>query len=115
MPLTALPHRTFVTRTFGPSTNSKGTITRGTESAGTVKGSLSAATPSDIALLEEGKRSRQCYKLMTTSSLQVAKAGGLVPAQVQIGSDWYEIANENPWQNNVMNHYEFLITKIENP
>ena len=113
--LTALPHRTFITRTFGPSNNVKGTITRGTESAGTVKGSLSAATPSDIALLEEGKRSRQCYKLMSNSPLQIAVAGGLMPAQVQVGSDWYEIANENPWQNNVMNHYEYLILRIENP
>jgi hypothetical protein len=113
--LTALPHRIFVTRTFGPSNNVKGTITRGTEAAGTVTGSLSAASPSDIALLEEGKRSRQCYKLMSNTPLQIAVAGGLMPAQVQVGADWFEIANENPWQNNVMNHYEFLITKVENP
>ena len=113
--LTALPHRTFVTRTFGPSTNTKGTITPGNAVAGTVTGSLSAATPSDIALLEEGKRSRQCYKLMSNTPLQIAVAGGLMPTQVQVGTDWFEIANENPWQNNVMNHFEYILTKVENP
>jgi hypothetical protein len=113
--LTVLPHGIYTTKRFGPSTNTKGTITPGTQTAGTVSGTMSSAKPSDIARLEEGKRSRQCYKLITTQKLQIAAPGGLVPDQVQVGTDWFEISDENPWLNGVMPHYEYLITKIENP
>lgn len=113
--LTVLPCRTFTTQNFGPSTNTKGTITPGTMTTGTVSGTLSAARPSDIARLEEGKRSRQCYKLFTTQKLQVALPGGLVPDRVQVDTDWFEVSDENPWQNSILTHYEYLITKLENP
>ncbi len=113
--LTVLPHRTFVTKRFARSTNAKGTITPGAQTAGTVSGTLSAASPSDIARLEEGKRSRQCYKMMADSKLQIAAPGGLLPDRVFVDPDWFEVSNENPWLNGVMPHYEYLITKIENP
>lgn len=112
--LTVLPHRTFNTRLFGEPDELEGVVTRPTHTDGTVVGTLSAATPSDIALLPEGKRSRQAFKLFTETALPVASTNSY-PTWVQVGSDWFEVSNSNPWQNTVISHYEYIITKIENP
>ena len=113
--ITVLPHTVFPVRNFSPATLNKGTATRGTATAATVTGSLSAASPNDIARLEEGKRTRQCFKLITDQSLQVALPGGIMPDWIQVAADWYEISAVLRWQNGVISHFEFLITKIENP
>jgi hypothetical protein len=113
--LTVLPHGTFATRTPGPTINDRGTIKPGAIVTGTVKGTLSVASPNDIALLEEGKRTQQAYKLITETSLQTAQPGGIVPAWIQVLSQWFEVAAALPWQNNVISHYEYIVVKIENP
>lgn len=112
--LSVLPHRTFPVKRFGPTTTTASGTTPGTQTTISCSGTLSACSPSDIARLEEGKRNRQAFKLITMDLLYVA-IPGQVPDWVQVGSDWFEISNSNPWQNGVMSHYEYIITKIENP
>ena len=113
--LTALPHSVFSKISYGLTTNVKGTITPGTPTPGTTTGSMSAARPSDIARLEEGKRTRQAFMFFTSDTLHTARQGGQMPDRIQNGSDWFEVDQLMSWANAVMNHNEYLIVKIENP
>ena len=113
--LTALPHQVLNFKRFGPVTTTTSGSTPGSQTTGTTTGTLSAASPSDIARLEEGKRSRQAFKFITSDLLYVAMSGGQLPDWIQVGLDWFEISGSNPYQNTVISHYEYIITKIENP
>ena len=112
--ITYLPRGTFPTKTHGPSNNFKGTVTPGVVVDGFVRGTLNVTTPSDIALLEEGKRTQQAFILITDTPLQTALPG-LLPAWVEILNVWFEVSALRNWQNTVISHYEYIITKIENP
>jgi hypothetical protein len=112
--LTVLPHRTLTVRHFAPAIKVKGTTTRGGYTEFTVVGSISAASPNDIARLPEGKRTRQAYVLIVDSELTTADPGQL-PDWVQVAGGWYEISGQDSWDNMVMSHYEYLIVKVENP
>jgi len=113
--LTVLPHRSFTIRHFGSITLTASGASKPTYTTISAIGTMSACSPSDIARLEEGKRTRQSFKFITNTSLTSAGQTGQLPDWIQYGSDWYEITNSNPWENGVMSHYEYIITKIENP
>ena len=112
--LTILPHKEIIVKRFAPGILERGTYIKGASSSVTIIGSVSAASPNDIARLEEGKRTRQAYLLLTESTLTVA-APGITPDWIYFMDDWYEISTINNWTNTVMDHVEYIITKIENP
>jgi len=113
--LTCLPKTEFTVRRFEPTT----TTIYGTESGDYedfyAYGTLSAAKPSHINRLEEGKRKSKAYLFITEDTLIGAETGGQVPDWVQVGSEWFEVFNLESWNNDVMVHNEYLIVKIENP
>jgi hypothetical protein len=111
--LTVLPHQVLSGKRFGPSTTTSSGTTHGTETNFTTMGTLSAATPQDIARLEEGKRTRQAFKFITNDLLNTAQPGQ-VPDWIQVSGTWFEVSFFAPWNNGVMIHNEFIITKIEN-
>ncbi len=113
--LTVLPHSTFTTKNFAPGTTTATGTTPGAQTAGSTTGSISAASPRDIARLEEGKRTRRAYKYITTDALNAATQSGVLPTWMQINGEWYEVSTIDVWQNGVMPHYEYIVTKIENP
>ena len=113
--LSVLPHRTFTVKRFGPTTTTSSGTTPGTQSSVFCIGTLISCSPSEIARLEEGKRSRQAFKLITDAALNVANAGGQLPDWLSVNGTWFEVSNSNPWENGVMTHQEYIITKIENP
>lgn len=113
--ITVLPHSTFTTKRFGAATTSATGTTHGAETAGTTTGTISAASPQDIARLEEGKRTRQAFKYITADTLQTAQKTGLLPDWIQVGSDWYEVSALAYWANSVIPHNEYIVVKIENP
>jgi hypothetical protein len=113
--ITALPHRSFPVMRFGPVTTSAYDVEKPAHTNTFCDGTLSTASPNDIARLEEGKRTRQAFKLITASILNVAAQGGQLPDWVFYNQGWYEVSALLPWQNTVISHYEYIITKIENP
>ena len=115
MPVTVLPHAAYAGKRFVPSTNVEGTITPGLKSAFTTSGTMSAVSPSDVALLPEGKRTRQAFNYITADALQVAGQSGLQPDWIYNSGFWFEVSAMKPWQNQVISHFEYVITKIENP
>jgi predicted secreted hydrolase len=113
--LTVLPHHTFSIKHFGSATTTPTGTTLGAVTDGLSTGSLSNASPNDIARLEEGKRTREAYKYFTSDTLQTAQNIGLLPECIQIGDNWFEIAMQTYWDNGVMSHNEYVVVKIENP
>lgn len=112
--LTVLPHSSFPVNRFGPTTTTDSGTTPGTQTSTFCIGSIHACTPNDIARLEEGKRTRQAFELITDAVLIVAGQGGQLPDWVQFNNMWFEVSALVPCLNNVMSHYEYTITKIEN-
>ena len=113
--LTVLPHGTFTVNRFGPTTTTASGVTPGTQTSLTTTGSKCPASPYDIARLEEGKRTRQSYKYITDDVLLVAGQSGQLPDWIQADGYFFEVTMLLPFRNGVMSHYEYLITKIENP
>ena len=113
--LTVLPHQVLSLKRFAPITTTASGSIPGAVMLGQTTGSLSAASPQDIARLEEGKRTRQAYKFITADQLNVAAQGGQVPDWIQIDSFWFEVSTMTPYQNGIMTHFEYILTKIENP
>ena len=112
--LSSLPHNDFPIKTFAPPKNVKGHVTRGAATDGTRTGTISAASPADIARLPEGKRTQQAFKFITDEEMKVA-APSQLPDWIQIAGFWFEVTALSFWSNNVMPHYEYIVTKIENP
>jgi hypothetical protein len=113
--LTVLPHTSFPVKQFGPATTTASGSTPGAQTSTYCLGSLTAASPNDIARLEEGKRTRQAYKLITGAILNTAQPAGQLPDWVEVSGNWFEVSVLISYQNGVMSHYEYIIVKIENP
>ena len=113
--LTVLPHQTVTGKRFGPAVTTASSVTPGAQTSVTSVGSRMAASPNDLARLEEGKRTRQAYKWITDDKLQTATPTGGVADWLLIDNMWFEVAVLLSWQNGVMPHYEYVVVKIENP
>jgi hypothetical protein len=76
--------------------------------------SVQPTSAHDLLFLEEGRRERKSYTLFTDYKLLcLAETGDKNPDRVTIDDVVYEVVIEAPWRNNVINHYKYIVQKIQ--
>ena len=91
----------------------KGVFTEGAASTETIRASVQPASPNDLQSLPEGRRNSKAYRLYTDTRLRLVTTSN--PDKVVLFGEDYEVTTEEIWQNNIINHYKYIVTKIGNP
>lgn len=81
----------------------------------TIQTSWQPADGRDTETLPEGKRSQQIYKCYPITELFVADPVSGQPADIVTGIDGkeYEVVSCAPNQNNIINHYKAMCTRVK--
>lgn len=81
----------------------------------TIKASWQPLNGKDLETLEEGERLRVVYKGYTETELFPADPLTQEEGDIIEGPDGkdYEVVNVEPWQNNLINHYKFMVTRLK--
>lgn len=99
---------------YGAGTWSHGRFTEDTSPITIqIRASLQPVPPHEVALLPEGKRDSQSYRLYTSTELRLAEDSN--PDRVIVDNEEYEVSQGAPWKNDILSHYRYLITKMESP
>lgn len=81
----------------------------------TIEGSVQPAPGRERSNIPEGYDSTSAQELFTDSELNTAEAGGNQrPDQILYRNEWYVVLRKAPWQNDVLNHYEYVIALPDN-
>ncbi len=77
--------------------------------------SIQPATSKDMQNLPEGRRTRSTFALFTDTELLTSDDGASPKKadQVTIAGDVFEVMAVERWQNNVINHYRAVVSKVE--
>jgi len=78
-----------------------------------IQASVQPATTEDLQSLPEGRRQLGAYKLYTDTQLQSVLENANNPDIVVINGEDYEVAQVEPWQNGIVNHYKILAVRIQ--
>jgi hypothetical protein len=107
-------NRTLACKRFLPGTFDHGDYTPGATVDFTIQAGVQDVTPEELALLDEGKRTKKSAYIITNSecllATQTTKAD-----QVEIDGEQYEFESRAKCTSNVINHFEYIVLKIENP
>jgi hypothetical protein len=90
-----------------------GRYVKGPETAFTIRASVQAITPAELALLDEGKRTKQNSVIITEDVLSLATQSTKAD-WIEIAGEWYEVSAKSEWDNGVMPNNRYVVTKIEN-
>ncbi len=63
----------------------------------------------------QGYDSTSSQELITDTELLTTEAQGQRSDIVSWRGDWFVVVNGEPWRNNVINHYRYLIALPDNP
>jgi len=103
---------TFTQRAAGSRTN--GHWVEGSETQIPIQASIQPASPSDIAALPEGRRNTKTFRLYSDTLLNDLSSAQS-PDIVTLFGEKYEVTSLLPWRNNVINHYKYIVTKVQEP
>lgn len=95
------------------SYNNKGLWVDGAETDMTIKASVQPATTEDLQSLPENRRTLGAYRLYSSFEFQTLVEGQKNPDVVTIKGQEYEIAQVDPWENGVINHYKAIAVRIQ--
>ena len=70
--------------------------------------------PEELALLDEGKRTKKSAYIITETEIRLATQTTKAD-QVEIDGEQYEFESKSKCTSNVINHFEYIALKIENP
>lgn len=87
----------------------KGVWVEGSEASITILASIQPTSPTDMESLPEGRRNRKAFRLYTNVKLNDLSTEN--PDTAEIDGKDYEITAEMQWQNEVINHYKYIVTK----
>lgn len=79
----------------------------------TIVASIQPTTGKDLDAVPENRRSSAAFKIYTSSELQIADAGEQNSDELTIFGKQYEVIAKLPWQNNLLNHYKYIVAKKE--
>lgn len=79
----------------------------------TIRASVQPASQEDVQLLPEGRRLTGAYKLFTNDTLQVAIEGdnSQFPDVIHLPHGDYEVLAQAPWQNGIISHNEYIVSR----
>jgi hypothetical protein len=85
----------------------------GNETAISIQASVQPAGERDLQLLPEGRRAAGAFRLFTQSVLQIAQEGTGKNSDVALieGAE-YEVMAEMPWQNNLIPHRVYVVSRV---
>jgi len=76
-----------------------------------IMASVQPATAQDMQSLPEGRRKAGSFILYTDTALKTVDTEN--PDTIDLFGDTYEVITSKPWQNDVINHYECIVSKID--
>lgn len=76
-----------------------------------VRCSVQPMSPAALLALPEGRRELRSYTIFTSKKLNDVNDQN--PTRVTIESEDYEVFSCNGWQNQIINHYEIIVQKIQ--
>ncbi len=77
----------------------------------TIRASIQPIRPNEVETLPEGRRNSKAFRLYTNADLRDMQSDAN-PDQVELFGEWYEVTAKAPWQNNVISHYKYFVTKL---
>lgn len=86
-----------------------GRWTGGSESDIAIKCSVQPLSEKELVSLPEGRRTRENYRIFTDTELFTVDAQN--PDEVIYLGERYEVYTVGKWQNQIINHYTYIITK----
>ena len=89
----------------------KGRTTETYSGVFTIHSSVQPAKNNEIQSLPEGRREREAYTLYSSDDL-VSLKESKNPDQVLLYGDWYEVTSKQKWNNNIINHNKYVVTKL---
>lgn len=88
----------------------------GSDTDTTIYGSVQPTTGEQRSNVPQGYDSASAQLLVTDTQLDTAEAEGNKRAdQVQYRTKWYVVTVREAWQNDVINHYAYIIALPDNP
>lgn len=85
------------------------------ETTTTIQGSVQPTTGRQRDNIPEGYDSPSALLVITDTKLVTADAEGQRGDRIQFDGEWYAVVNREPWQNDVLNHYAYVIALEDNP
>lgn len=86
-------------------------VPNGTPTTFTITASVQPLKPNEVESLPEGRRNSKVFRIYTCADLQDMQVTES-PDQVQLFGEWYEVTAKAPWQNSVINHFKYIVTKL---
>jgi len=75
----------------------------------TIQCSIQPLTPHQIQALPEGRRNSKSFVIFTDTDLGMLSE--VNPIFIIIGTEEFEVWKKSPWQNGVINHYQYTVIK----
>ena len=79
----------------------------------TITASVQPLNGIEMTTLPEGYRDKAAYKLYTASLLNTVNPGAIDPDIILFNGDKFVVIQVQAWQNNIIPHYEVLISKLD--
>ena len=87
----------------------KGKWVEGSESSFTIKASVQPLSEEELQAMPEGRRTRETYRIFCDDVLNTVEAQN--PDEVVFGGERYEVYSAGKWQNQIINHYTYTISR----
>jgi hypothetical protein len=107
-------NKTLTRRRFVSQTMPYGKATTGGYTDAPVAAGVQPASAQQLALLEEGKRNKINYVVISEDELNLPTSTTRAD-WLQIDGMWFEVSIKDPCTSGVLEHFEYVVTKIENP
>ena len=79
-----------------------------------IRASVQPSRQEDMEMLPEGRRSTEALRLYTDAELRTIDPDGQTqPDRVDIGGIMHEVTARAPWQNNIINHNRYVVTRLD--
>jgi hypothetical protein len=101
-----------VKRFTGGGYDASGFYNEGTESQFPIKCSVQNPKGQEMMLLDENRRDTAVFRIYADTQLFTASKSSQNPDRVVLDDGDYEVVKVMPWQNNIINHYKYLISKV---
>lgn len=74
----------------------------------TIQASVQPLTPKEMESLEEGRRTRDAFKLYSDTALRTVKEQN--PDRVVIGTGLFEVVSRGDRQSGIISHYKMIVS-----
>ncbi len=93
------------------SRDSHGHWVKGSPYIGTMTASRQPISGKELRALPEGRREHETYTLFSDDKLNTVLQDGS-PDEVEIHDEWFELYSRSQWDNDLINHYEYVVQLV---